>query len=106
MRNFVNLENLCRAVDCILQHFPDTYECFNLASSHANTMVEVAEKVRSVYEKAYQKPLQLSIAGTEPVITNQFAVSLDKLKKIWFKEDENFTLESAISQIFNYLKSK
>ncbi|MFM6925821.1 MAG: NAD-dependent epimerase/dehydratase family protein, partial [Ferruginibacter sp.] len=39
MRNFVNLQNLSRAVDCILQHFPDSYECYNLASSQANTMV-------------------------------------------------------------------
>jgi UDP-glucose 4-epimerase len=106
MRNFVNLENVSRAVDCIIQHFPITYECYNLASSRANTMVEVAEKVKSIYEVTYQKTLALHITGTEPAVTNTFHVSLEKLEKIGFREDENYTLESEIGQLFNYLKSK
>ena len=48
MRNFINLENLSRAVDCIVQHFPNRYECYNLASSQAYTMAEVAIKVKRV----------------------------------------------------------
>lgn len=106
MRNFVNLENLSCAVDSILQHFPDNYECYNLASSQTNTMVEVAQKVKQVYEKLYHQPVQLKITGTEPQCTNSFEISLGKLKKIGFTEDKNYTLESEIEQIFNYLKSK
>lgn len=106
MRNFVNLQNLSRGVDCILQHFPDTYECYNLASSRTNTMISVAEKVKAVYEKLYKKQLQLNIRGTEPKTSNHFEISLDKLQRIGFTEDENYTLESEIEQIFNYLKSK
>ncbi len=106
MRNFVNLENLSRAVESIAEHFPATYECYNLASSQANTMAEVAEKVKTVYEKVYGKKVQLNITGTEPASTNFFKISLDKLEKIGFTEDSNFTLESEIEQLFNYLKSK
>jgi nucleoside-diphosphate-sugar epimerase len=106
MRNFVNLENLSRAVICILQHFPESYECYNLASSQCNTMIEVAGKVASIYEHIYKKPAQVNITGTEPAITNQFSISLDKLKKIGFSEDGNYTLETEIGQLFNYLKSK
>ncbi len=106
MRNFVNLQNLSRAVDSILQHFPDNYECFNLASSRANTMVEVAQKVKQVYEQLYHKTVQLNITGTEPAITNHFQVSLDKLHRLGFAEDAHYTLESEIEQIFNYLTSK
>jgi nucleoside-diphosphate-sugar epimerase len=105
MRNFVNLENLSRAINCILQHFPGNYECYNLASSQANTMVGVAEKVKQVYEKLYQKSVQLNIMGTEPQMTNEFTISLEKLLKTGFTEDKNYTLESEIEQIFNYLKS-
>ena len=106
MRNFINLQNLSRAVDCILQHFPNQYECYNLASSRGDTMVNAAEKVKAVYEKLYQKPVQLNITGTEPKTGNRFEVSLQKLAKIGFTEDENYSLESAIEEIFNYLKSK
>ena len=106
MRTFINLENLSRAVDCITEHFPDQYECYNLASSQADTMLAVAEKVKTVYEKMYNKKLQLNVTGTEPASTNFFEVSLDKLKKIGFSENENFTLESEIEQLFYYLHSK
>jgi UDP-glucose 4-epimerase len=104
MRNFVHLENLGRAVDCILQHFPGSYECYNLASSRAHSMVEVAEKVKSLYEKEYKKPLALNMGGTTPVVSNEFVISLGKLKEIGFTENEDFNLESAIQQIFRYLK--
>jgi len=106
MRNFVNLENVSRAVDCIMEHFPDQYECFNLASSQSDTMIAVAEKVKTVYEKMYNKKLHLNITGTEPASTNFFDVSLEKLKKIGFSENENFTLDSEIEQLFYYLNSK
>lgn len=106
MRNFVNLENLSRSVDCIIRHFPDSYECYNLASSRADTMTAVAEKVKVVYEKMYGTPLQLNITGTEPTSTNFFEISLDKLKKIGFTENEEYTLESEIEQLFSYLQSK
>lgn len=106
MRNFINLQNLSRAIDCILQHFPDSYECYNLASSQANTMIEAAEKVKAVYEKMFQKEVTLNITGTEPTETNHFAISLEKLNQIGFTEDENYTLESEAAQIFNYLTSK
>ncbi len=104
-RNFVNLENLSRAVDSILQHFPENYEDYNLASSRTHTMLEVAEKVRQVFEKFFHRPVELNITGTEPQHSNNFTVSLDKLKKIGFSEDNNFTLESEIEQIFHYLQS-
>lgn len=106
MRNFVNLQNLSRAIDSILQHFPDSYECFNLASSQANTMLEAAQKVKTVYEQLFNKTVQLNITGTEPATTNHFEISLEKLKQIGFIEDENYTMESEIKQILNYLTSK
>ncbi len=106
MRNFVNLENLSRAVDGIIQHFPTTFESYNLASSQAYTMIEVAEKVKSIYEAMYKRPLRLDITGTEPATTNTFQVSLEKLKKIGFSENEKYTLESEIIELFNYLMSK
>lgn len=105
MRNFINLENLSRSVDSILQHFPDNYECYNLASSQTHSMVEVAEKVKQVYEKLYHRSVSLNITGTAPQQSNNFTVSLDKLKKIGFSEDKHFTLESEIEQIFHYLQS-
>jgi UDP-glucose 4-epimerase len=106
MRNFVNLENLSRAVDCIIKHFPENYECYNLASSQGYTMVDVAKKVKAVYEKNHPGKIELQVTGTEPATTNHFTISLNKLKEIGFTEDENFTLESEIDELFKYLQTK
>lgn len=106
MRNFVNLENLSKAVDCIIQQFPGNYECVNLASSKAHTMMEVAGKVKDIFEKKIGHQLQLNITGAEPKETNYFSVSMTKLKAIGFSEDTNYTLETEIEQIFNYLYEK
>jgi UDP-glucose 4-epimerase len=104
MRNFVNLENLSRAAEAVLEHFPVSYECYNFASSQGYTMQEVAGMVKKVYEKKYGKSLVLNITGDQPADTNFFNVKLDKLHRLGFTEDENFNLESAIEQIFNYSK--
>jgi nucleoside-diphosphate-sugar epimerase len=105
MRNFINLENLSRAVECILLHFPGSYECYNLASSQALTMQEMAVKVKTVYESLYGQPVEIRITGTEPAETNYFTISLEKLKKTGFTENPDFTPETEIAAIFNYLKS-
>jgi UDP-glucose 4-epimerase len=106
MRNFINLENLSRAIDSILQHFPDSYESYNLASSNTNTMLEVAEIVKEVYESELNKSVKLNVTGTEPKESNNFSISLNKLKQIGFTEDERFTLASEIKKIFYYLQPK
>lgn len=106
MRNFVNLENLGRGIESIIDRFPDQYECYNLASSQGFTMAGVAEITKQVYEREFKRPLDIQITGSEPALTNHFHINLAKLSARGFKEDEKFNLESAISEIFNYLKSK
>ena len=105
MRNFVSLENLSRGIGCIMEQFPDKFECYNLASSQGFTMKEVAEITKQVFENKFHKPLVVNITGTEPAVTNNFTISLAKLKKIGFTEDENHSLHSEIAEIFNYLIS-
>ena len=106
IRNFVHLENLSRAVECIIKQFPDSYECYNLASSQYLMMTEAAGVTKAVYEKEFGRPLQVKIEGTEPAVPNYFSISLNKLQGIGFREDENSSLQATIIDIFKYLKSK
>lgn len=106
MRNFVSLGNLGNAINCILGRFPDGYECYNLASTKGFTMLEVAEIVKKVYEEQFKKPLQINITGTYPVKTNNFSVNISKLSAIGFNEDEKYSFETEIKEIFSYLKLK
>lgn len=106
MRNFVNLENLSRAIECILQNFPMKFESYNLASSHGFTMKEMAEIVKKVGDQELNKKISINILGNEPIATNYFNISLDKLKSIGFVEDYNYTVETEIKEIIKFLNTK
>jgi len=106
MRNFVHLENICRGVDSILNHFPVDFEVLNLASSLYLTMKDVAESVKKVFETEFQKPVEILIGGEDPVSTNFFNIDLSKLQSLGFKEDHQFTLETEIKEIINFLNKK
>lgn len=106
MRNFISLENLSRAIVCIINQFPAKYECYNLASSRSTTMLEVAEITKKVGEDELGTPIQVNVEGKEPALTNHFSVGLDKLEAIGFVESPDFSLESEIRKIFMYLKTK
>jgi UDP-glucose 4-epimerase len=106
LRNFVNLQNLSRAVEAILLHFPASYECYNLASSQGSTMLEVAQLVKEIGTQELQRSIELVVSGTEPAATNHFSISLEKLYALGFSEDAAYNLRSEITAIFHYLKSK
>lgn len=106
MRNFVNLENLSRALETITQHFPDKYECINLASAETVSIKSVAEIVSKVYKKVFGRDVKIDLKGGQPLNSNLFKISLDRLEKFGFTENLDFTLESEIEQIFFYLQSK
>lgn len=106
MRNFVNLENLSRAIECILQNFPIKFESYNLASSQGFTMQEMAETVKKVVDNDLNKNISINILGNSPTETNHFTISLEKLKSIGFIEDGNYTVETEIREIIKFLNTK
>lgn len=106
MRNFVNLENLSRGIDAILQNFPKQFESYNLASSQGLTMKQMARIVKDVCERELNKKITINITGNEPAKTNHFNISLEKLKSIGFTEDHNYTPETEIREILKFLNAK
>lgn len=106
MRNFVNLQNLAIAINCILKDNMDNFESYNIGSSESKTMLAVAEIVKEIFSQLYNTALQINVEGTEPKETNRFNVAFKKLEKIGFVEDKNYNLNTGIKQIFNYLQNK
>ena len=103
MRNFVNLENLSEAVYCILNNFPKSYQVYNIASSVGYTMLDVAKITQGVFFDHLKRSIDIIVEGTEPLITNEFHISIDKLNNIGFVEDNKFDLKSEIKEIIEYL---
>jgi UDP-glucose 4-epimerase len=105
MRNFVNLQNLALAINCILKDNMDNFEVYNAGSTEHKTMLQAAAIVKDVFEKKFNKTIEIKVEGTEPIKTNLFNLSIDKLKKIGFAENKDFNLESGTKEIFNYLQN-
>lgn len=105
LRNFVNLENLSRGVAAILTHFPDRFECYNLASSRSYTMREVATITAGVFGEMTGRKPGVIIAGDKPAETNEFRVDLSKLQALGFTEDDHYTLETEIAELIKYLQT-
>ncbi len=106
MRNFVSLENLSLAINCILKDNMDNFEIYNTGSSEHQTMLQVATLVKAEFEKQFNKPVEIKVEGNEPGKTNFFNLSIEKLKSIGFIENEEHNLKSGIKEIFNYLQNK
>ncbi len=103
MRNFVSLENIAQACDVIINHYPHQYEVFNIASSQNATILSVAQQVSQLFERRFARPVELRIEGTKPRESNQFTVSLNKLKALGFKENTAINLETEIQAVFDWL---
>lgn len=106
MRNFVNLQNLALAINCILKDNMDNFEAYNVGSTEHKTMLQVATLVKEEFEKQFNKPVEIKVEGTEPGKTNFFNLSIKKSKSIGFIENEEYNLKAGINEIFNYLQNK
>lgn len=106
MRNFVNLQNLALAINCILKDNMDNFEIYNTGSSEHKTMLQVATLVKEEFEKQFNKPVEIKVEGTAPGKTNFFNLSIEKSESIGFIENEEYNLRAGIKEIFNYLQNK
>jgi UDP-glucose 4-epimerase len=104
-RDFVSLENIAIAMDCLLQNFPTAYQCFNIAQSQTLSMLDVAKIVQKVFKTKFEKEIKINVEGTLPLQSNNFYVCTNKLKNIGYLPSLAITLESEIEHIINYLKN-
>lgn len=105
MRNFISLENVARATECVLNHFPARLDVINFGSTTTLAVIDVAKIVKKVYYDLFSEEVEIIIKGSDPAESKMFSVSMDKLNSYGFKEDNRFTLETEIRKIFKYLEA-
>lgn len=105
MRNFVHLENLSAAVQCILENFKPGYDIVNAGSSEDMSMLGVAKLVKAIYESFGGKTVNLIVEGDQPTTPNIFDVSMDKLRNRYgFAENKEANLARTIEALFLFLE--
>ncbi len=106
MRNFIHAKNLALAVNAICMDNMDNFEVYNAGSAVQKTMLEVANMVRDAFSEQLNKQVEIKVEGITPEVTNLFKVSIEKLQKIGFIENENNNLKTGIKEIINYLQTR
>ena len=98
-RDFISLHDVAASVEHFLFSIPDKWEdgLYNLGGNCSLTILDVAQKIASIYEKKYGKPISIQILGKDNCETHyQVQYNIDKLKKTGFKLTGN--MEQEIDQ--------
>jgi nucleoside-diphosphate-sugar epimerase len=101
MRNFVSLENVSRACRVVLEHARSGYEVYNVGSTTQLRVLDVAERVKGLYQARSGRPIAIDVLGDQPATSNQFTVSLAKLQELGFSEDREHNLDTEISALLD-----
>jgi len=107
LRDFIYADDVCNAINCIIQN-NEVKNIIHLASGETFTILELANKVKNIYQIRYNKKIDISVnngmkSNKSNPINNKFEIDITKLKSLGFKR--SFNLDRGINQIFNYLES-
>ncbi len=108
-RDFIHGDDVARVIDLLLNGKNNNENnIYHIASGQTLTILELAHKVRSVYNKKYNKEVDIilpdkSISEDPDIFNNidRYRISNDKLNKIGFFQ--KVKLESGIKEIFEYI---
>lgn len=103
-RNFISLHEVSTGVEAILRSDVLGYNVYNLASGKNYSILQVAELVKICFEKRFGKKADLKIKSQEPLAGNAFHADISRLRRLGYKPDESYNLESEINQLFDHLE--
>ncbi|MCQ2014183.1 NAD-dependent epimerase/dehydratase family protein [Clostridium butyricum] len=107
-RDFVDIEDVVYAVDNFIKSDVDrTYQVYNISSQKSYSIKDVAEIIKSIYEKRYSKVGNIVIKeATNYEIENfkktKLLVNSEKLRKRGW--ESKISLEDTVNKIFYYLE--
>lgn len=102
-RDFVELSNVCRAIDHIMK-LPKDDDCvYNLGGEHCLSICDVAEKVSTLFNETYQGNVTCDLSVKErEEDSGGFQYNIDRLKSTGYKPEDNFNKE--ILSTFKYFE--
>ncbi|MCD4756706.1 MAG: NAD-dependent epimerase/dehydratase family protein [Arcobacteraceae bacterium] len=103
-RDFIWMGDVSNIVHYILQ-INATNDIYNLSSNKYYKIIELANIVKKVYIKRYNKDIEIQINNSDKTIYEDINVKNDKLKYI-INFEINDMFEDEINKIFNILEEK
>lgn len=109
VRDFVSINDVCNAVDCLLQsHRESKFEVYNISSQSAVSILQVAELVKKCYFDLAGIDVDIERPNTPTAvqrhIESDLFVSSEKIRRLGWHPQE--TLETTICDILTRLMAK
>lgn len=102
-RDFIYMGDVCIVIDKLLKQ-KVTNNIFNLSSSKSYEIIALAEIVKKVYRKRYQKDIDITINKEDTTVYDLLIVKNDKLRSIIdFEISDN--MEEEVEKIFKLLEN-
>lgn len=107
-RDFIHTEDICRAIEVLIENSNASENCYNLSSGNSYSIIQLGLKVQQVYKEMYGTILPLYINKTDEVVnkhvveTIPYKIPFNNLKKLGYKP--HVSLEEGIKRLFSYFE--
>ena len=102
-RDFIWMGDVCSVIEESLHMAPDMENIYNLSSGMTYSILDLANKVREVYNKRYNKNIDISVNQDDRMIYPELTVDNSKLGQFISMKFNN-KLYDEIEKIFNLLE--
>lgn len=102
-RNFISLEQLSYATLSAAKQMKMPYDTLNFISDNYKKIIDIASLTKEIYLNTFKKEIQLIIKSENPVETNVFDFSNNKLLSYGIDTDSisNYSLQDEITRMFS-----
>ncbi len=88
-RNFISLEQLSYYTETVAENMDKRFDILNFVSNDYKRIVDVATLTQSVFYKSVQRSIILNIKSEQPINTNEFYISTNKLSSYGINTQKN-----------------
>lgn len=110
-RDFIHGNDLCHGVELLInyENKSDKNNKFHISSGNTHSILELAEKIQSIYKNRYGQSLPIStlpinVTGNSMLLkeTQRYVIDNSKLRGIGF--DPIWSLDKGINELFDYIE--
>lgn len=101
LRDFIHGNDVCLAIQKIIET-NEIYSIYNLSSSNTISIMDVALKVKDVFQKRYKKELPILLSKTKTLPPAYYQLNNQLLRSIGF--EQICSLDSGISNLFDFFE--
>lgn len=103
-RDFLNLKDLIEVTKSLINQFDNfKNKTINVSSNNHYTIIEIAEMVKSVYQRKFNKECKLIVKSEQPLESNSYTIDRDLITSVGHQFTDRDTIIDEINTTFDKL---